>query len=49
MPNSFGTDILIQAPNPSDAARFYVDSLRFELTGETPELVSLLGPHQLVH
>jgi hypothetical protein len=45
MPNSFGTDILIQAPNPSDAARFYVDSLGFELTGETPELVSLLGPH----
>ena len=45
MPNTFGTDILIQAESPADAARFYVERLGFEITGETPTMVSLHGPH----
>jgi len=47
MPNTFGTDILIQAPDPEAAASFYVDHLGFEITGkiETPEMLSLHGPH----
>ncbi len=44
MANSFGSDILIQAPDPQSAARFYVDHLGFEITGDTPGLVSLHGP-----
>jgi predicted enzyme related to lactoylglutathione lyase len=38
MANSFGTDILIQAPDPKKAAAFYVEQLGFEITGETPML-----------
>jgi hypothetical protein len=38
MANSFGTDILIQAPDPKSAALFYVQELGFEITGEA------LGP-----
>jgi predicted enzyme related to lactoylglutathione lyase len=45
MANSFGTDILIQAPDPKSAASFYVDQLGFEITGEAPEMISLHGPH----
>jgi hypothetical protein len=45
MANSFGTDILIQAPDPTQAASFYVDQLGFEITGETPEMISLHGKH----
>lgn len=45
MPNKFGTDILIQAPDPKDAALFYVKQLGFEITGETPDMISLHGPH----
>jgi hypothetical protein len=45
MANKFGTDILIQAPEPKDAAAFYVDQLGFEITDETPAMVSLHGKH----
>jgi len=43
MANTFGTDALIQSPNPKAAASFYVSNLGFEITAETPELVSLHG------
>ncbi len=43
MANSFGTDILIQAPDPAAAARYYVDILGFEITDEQPDLISLHG------
>ena len=43
MANSFGTDILIQAPEPLQAAQFYVEQLGFAITGETPEMLSLQG------
>jgi hypothetical protein len=45
MANKFGTDILIQAPEPKVAAAFYVDQLGFEVTGETPTMVSVHGQH----
>jgi len=45
MANSFGTDILIQAQDPKHAASFYVEQLGFEITGETPRMVSLHGEH----
>jgi hypothetical protein len=45
MANSFGTDILIQAQDPKEAASFYVKQLGFEITGEEPQLVSLHGAH----
>jgi catechol 2,3-dioxygenase-like lactoylglutathione lyase family enzyme len=45
MANRFGTDILIQAPDPRRAADFYVESLGFTVTDETPHLVSLHGEH----
>ena len=44
MSNKFGTDILIQAPDPKKAAAFYVDALGFEISGDTP-MLSLHGPH----
>jgi predicted enzyme related to lactoylglutathione lyase len=43
MANSFGKDILIQAPDPSRAAAFYVEQLGFEITGEDPQMISLHG------
>jgi predicted enzyme related to lactoylglutathione lyase len=43
MANKFGADILIQAPDPKKAAAFYVEQLGFEITGETPQMVSLHG------
>ena len=43
MANTFGTDILIQAPDPKKAASFYVRQLGFEITGETPIMISLHG------
>jgi len=43
MANTFGADILIQAPDPKKAAAFYVDHLDFEITGEDPEMISLHG------
>jgi catechol 2,3-dioxygenase-like lactoylglutathione lyase family enzyme len=45
MANSFGKDILIQAPEPKKAAAFYVDHLGFEISDESPELISLRGPN----
>jgi predicted enzyme related to lactoylglutathione lyase len=45
MANTFGTDILIQAPDPEAAARFYVEVLGFAVTGTTPEMISLHGAH----
>ncbi len=44
MANKFGTDILIQAPDPRSAAAFYVQQLGFEITGEKP-MISLNGEH----
>jgi hypothetical protein len=43
MANQFGRDILIQAEDPRSAALFYVNRLGFEITGETPEMISLEG------
>jgi len=43
MANSFGTDILVQAPDPKAAAAFYVEQLGFTITGDTPEMMSLHG------
>lgn len=43
MANKFGTDILIQAPEPKDAAAFYVEQLGFEITRDTPTMISLHG------
>ena len=45
MANKFGTDILIQSPDPKSAAAFYVEQLGFEITDETPNMVSLHGKH----
>jgi predicted enzyme related to lactoylglutathione lyase len=45
MANSFGKDILIQAPDPKGAASFYVDNLGFEITEESTRMVSLHGEH----
>jgi predicted enzyme related to lactoylglutathione lyase len=45
MANSFGTDILIQAPDPVKAAAFYVENLEFEITADAPQMVSLHGKH----
>jgi len=45
MSNRFGTDILIQAVDPRNAALFYVNQLGFEITDETPNMISLHGEH----
>jgi hypothetical protein len=45
MANSFGTDILIQAQDPKQAASFYVKQLGFEITGEEAHMISLHGQH----
>jgi predicted enzyme related to lactoylglutathione lyase len=45
MSNTFGTDILIQAPDPTKAASFYVKQLGFAITDESPNMISLLGGH----
>ena len=45
MANSFGTDILIQAADPNQAAAFYVNCLGFEITGQQPNMISLHGKH----
>jgi len=45
MANSFGTDILIQAPDPKAAASFYAQQLGFTITGEDPQMISLHGAH----
>jgi hypothetical protein len=43
MTNYFGKDIVIQAEHPRAAALFYVRQLGFEITEETPDLISLHG------
>jgi catechol 2,3-dioxygenase-like lactoylglutathione lyase family enzyme len=45
MANLFGTDILIQAPDPKRAAEFYVNQLGFEIAGETPSTIGIHGAH----
>ena len=45
MANSFGTDILIQSPDPESAAAFYVEQLGFEITGHGMQMMSLHGEH----
>jgi predicted enzyme related to lactoylglutathione lyase len=40
--NTFGTDILIQSPDPKKAAAFYVEQLGFTITGEQP-MIALRG------
>lgn len=44
MGNRFGTDILIQAPDPQAAADFYVQQLGFSITAREP-ILELKGPH----
>lgn len=43
MGNRFGSDILIQAPDPEAAADFYVQQLGFTVTAQEPTL-ELKGP-----
>ena len=43
MANTFGTDILIQAPDPRSAAAFYIEQLGFSITEESPQMISLHG------
>jgi catechol 2,3-dioxygenase-like lactoylglutathione lyase family enzyme len=44
MGNRFGSDILIQAPDPQAAADFYVQQLGFTVTAREP-MLELKGPH----
>ena len=43
MANTFGRDILIQAPDPSAAASFYVEQLGFTITDDNPKMIALEG------
>ncbi len=43
MANKFGTDILIQAADPMEAADFYIGELGFEVTDKRSNMVSLHG------
>ena len=43
MANSFGKDILIQAPGPAQAAAFYVEHLGFTITDPNPQMIALEG------
>ena len=43
MANRFGSDILIQAPDPRKAALFYVEHLGFEITDDNPKMIGLHG------
>lgn len=45
MANKFGSDILIQAPDPKAAAAFYVEQLGFEITDNNPGMIGLQGKH----
>jgi hypothetical protein len=45
MANRFGTDIVIQAPDPKRVALFYVQHLGFEITDNTPKMIGLPGEH----
>jgi hypothetical protein len=44
MANTFGADILIQAPDPERAAAFYVEQLGSEITAHEP-MLALQGPN----
>jgi len=43
MANTFGTDILIQAPDAAKAAAFYVEKLGFAITDPNPGMIALQG------
>jgi len=43
MANSFGTDILIQAPDARAAAAFYIEQLGFTITDDNPSMIALHG------
>jgi predicted enzyme related to lactoylglutathione lyase len=43
MANTFGSDILIQAPDPAKAAAFYVQQLGFTITDPNPLMIELRG------
>jgi hypothetical protein len=43
MANTFGSDILIQAPDKKAAAEFYVKQLGFTITGEHDKWIDLHG------
>jgi catechol 2,3-dioxygenase-like lactoylglutathione lyase family enzyme len=43
MANTFGKDILIQAHNPQEAAKFYVNQLGFQITDDNPKMIGLHG------
>lgn len=43
MANSFGTDVLIQAPDPEAVAKFYVEKLGFTITGRHERWIDLHG------
>ena len=45
MANRFGSDILIQAPDPRKAALFYVEHLGFEVSDNNPKMIGLHGMH----
>jgi len=45
MANRFGSDILIQAQDPRNAALFYVKQLGFEITDDNPNMIGLHGKH----
>ena len=45
MANKFGSDILIQAPDPQKAAAWYVEHLGFEITDPNPKMIGLHGKH----
>ena len=45
MGNAFGPDIVIQVPDPKQAASFYIEALGFEVTEDLPDLIGLRGPH----
>ena len=45
MANTFGTDILIQAEEPANAAAFYVEQLGFTITDVAPDMIGLHGGH----
>jgi predicted enzyme related to lactoylglutathione lyase len=43
MSNAFGTDILIQAEDPIEAANFYVKELGFKITDKNPKMIGIHG------
>jgi hypothetical protein len=45
MASTFGTDILIQAPDPRIAAVFCVKHLNLAIPGWAPDMISLHGNH----